>query len=225
VPVGIAGEGEEWRFGRGLVVMPDVVHRYDANGSNGSMFFVDPESTEGTWLRTTLADDITIIPEARLASATAELRTFVERPLEAMELAPLIRHCVASLCAGAPPARRLDERVIQVLRTIRGSDDLRVSLEHAAATVFLSPSRLQHLFKEQVGLPFRRYLLWRKLIRSIVSVGRERTLTDAAQASDFADAAHLTRTFQQMFGLPPSVMMRGEFFVIESPFVEGASPA
>ena len=40
----------------------------------------------------------------------------------------------------------------------------------------------------------------------------------AAQESDFADAAHLTRTFQQMFGLPPSVLMQGELFVIDSPF-------
>ena len=36
--------------------------------------------------------------------------------------------------------------------------------------------------------------------------------------ADFADAAHLTRTFSQMFGLPPSVMLRGRLFEIPSPF-------
>jgi AraC-like DNA-binding protein len=223
LPVGIAGEGEEWRYGRGIVVPPDVTHRYDANGSTGAMMFVDPESLEGVWLQATIGERIAIVPEARLVAATEEIRTFVERPLESMELGALIRHCVASLCAGAPPARRLDERVTGVLQWIRQSDDLRISLEEAAERVFLSPSRLQHLFKQQVGLPFRRYALWRKLTRAVVAIGRERSLTAAAQAGDFADAAHLTRTFQQMFGLPPSVMMRGEFFVIASPFEVGAA--
>jgi len=214
----IAEEDGEWRAGRGLIVMPDVVHRYGAFDGVGAMVFVDPESTEGTWLRTTVTEDITILPDARVELAGRELQRFIEQPLEAMDIGALIRHSVASFCAGAPPARRLDARITRVLKEVAESEDLRISAETAAASVFLSPGRFQHLFKQQVGLPFRRYMLWRKLTRAMLAIGRERTLTAAAQASDFADAAHLTRTFYQMFGIPPSVMMRGEFFVIESPF-------
>ena len=93
-----------------------------------------------------------------------------------------------------------------------------MSLDTAAGMAFLSPTRFAHLFKEQVGLPFSRYMLWRKLTRAMVAVASERTIAAAAHAADFADAAHLTRTFYQMVGMAPSALMRGEFIEIPSPF-------
>jgi len=208
----------EWQDARGFMVRQDAEHSYDGKGANGAMLFVDPESSEGVWLQSALTQDVTLIPEARLPPCITALRTFNERPLESPEIGQVIRDCVQSLCAGAPPLRRLDERVTKVLTAIRDSDDLRMSVADAAGMAFLSPSRFAHLFKEQLGLPFRHYMLWRKLTRAMVAIGREPTIAAAAQASDFADAAHLTRTFYQMFGIPPSVMLRGEFFEIASPF-------
>jgi len=69
-----------------------------------------------------------------------------------------------------------------------------------------------------VGLPCSRYMLWRKLTRAMHAIGSGRTNADAAHAADFADAAHLTRTFYQMIGIAPSALMRGGFAEIPSPF-------
>ena len=214
----IRASGGAWREGAGIIVRPDVEHSLNAQGCNGALLFVDPESSEGVWLRSLLTEDITIAPSARVQPCLSELRAFRDRPLESMDVGDLVRHCVRAFCAGAPPSRRLDARITKVLGKIRESDDLRMSLEDAAALVHLSPGRFAHLFKEQLGLPFRRYMLWRKLTRAMLAIGRESNLAAAAHASDFADAAHLTRTFHQMFGIPPSVMMRGEFFEIAPPF-------
>src|SRR5690606_12077554 len=115
-------------------------------------------------------------------------------------------------------------RVATVLTAVQNADDLRITLEDAAALVFLSPGRFAHLFSAHVGLPFRRYMLWRKLTRAMLAVGRGRSLTGAAHAAGFADAAHLTRTCNQMFGIPPSVMMRGEFFEIPPPLQLASGP-
>ena len=52
----------------------------------------------------------------------------------------------------------------------------------------------------------------------MLAIGSERTIADAAHAADFADAAHLTRTFYQMVGMAPSALMRGTFSQITSPF-------
>jgi AraC family transcriptional regulator len=217
-PVAVRCRHEEWRKARGIIVRPDVEHSFDCSGAFGAMIFVDPESSEGAWLLTQLTHDITPVPDARLTSPVSELRTFVEQPFAGMEIEALIRLCVRALTPGAPPMRHLDPRVTTVLNRIQASDDLRISLETAAAMAFLSPSRFAHLFKQQVGLPFSRYLLWRKMTRAMLAIGSERTIADAAHAADFADAAHLTRTFYQMVGMAPSVLMRGTFAQISSPF-------
>jgi len=215
---GIRGARGDWRCGQGIIVRPDAVHSFDARGSLGAMLMLDPESSEGTWLRKALLQDITLLPDTAFASCVAELRKFCAQPFASMAVRELIRHCVRSLCAGEPPTRQRDPRVTAVLNAVRESTNLRMSVETAAAMIHLSPSRFAHLFKQQVGLPFRRYMLWRKLTRATLAIARERTITAAAQAADFADAAHVTRTFQQMFGIPPSAMMQGEFFAIDSPF-------
>lgn len=222
--VAICGEAGEWRTGPGVIVRPDAVHSFNCSGALGAMLFVDPESAEGTWLRSSLRRDIAIVSGPRLASAAGELRKFIEEPFESMEIGELIRHCVQALSPGVPPARHLDPRVTAVLNTLRERDDFRISLESAAAKAFLSPSRFAHLFKEQVGLPFSRYLLWRKLTRAMVAIASERTISAAAHAADFADAAHLTRTFHQMVGMTPSVLMRGQFAECPSPFDVRAEP-
>lgn len=208
----------EWREAAGLIVRPDVEHSFDALGRTGAMLFVDPESVEGAWLASALTEDVTLVPASRLEGCVAELKALWERPIEGMEVGELVRHVIQALCPGALPTRKLDARIAAVLKTIRDRDDLRMSLEAAAETVHLSPGRFAHLFKDELGLPFRRYMLWRKVTRAMLAMGKERTIAAAAQRGDFADAAHLTRTFFEMFGMKPSVLMRGDFFEIASPF-------
>lgn len=215
----IADAAGDWRDCAAVIVRPDITHAYDGNGTIGAMLFVDPESVEGLWLRASLVSDVTVVPPLRAERCVVELRTFVEEPLAALGAPELIRHMIECLCAGPPPARRVDPRVTSVLNRIRESRDLRISLEDAAASVFLSPGRFAHLFTEHVGLPFRRYMLWRKLARAMLGVARGLNLAEAAHSADFADAAHFTRTCNQMFGIPPSVMLKGEFFEIDPPVV------
>src|SRR3954462_3391810 len=117
--------GGEWREGRGVIVRPDVEHSFNARGASGALLFVDPESSEGVWLQSVLADHITVAPAARLQGCLDELARFCERPLEGMDPGDLVRHCVRAFCAGAPPSRRLDGRMTTVLRKSREPDALR----------------------------------------------------------------------------------------------------
>lgn len=213
------GDDGEWLEGQGTIVLPDVTHSLDATNVLAALLFVDPESREGRWLRRSLSAPITTIPPERFECCLPGLRIFRDRPLDAVETTRLVTSVVRNLCVGPPPVHRLDERVARALELVRASDASRIPLEQVAAKVFLSPSRFARLFAEEVGLPFRRYVLWRKLSRALQLIGRGSTLSAAAHAGGFSDSAHLTRTFYQMFGMSPTAMLgRGELYEIPAPF-------
>lgn len=82
-----------------------------------------------------------------------------------------------------------------------------VRLTDIAPAVAMSPSGLTHRFTREVGMPFRRYVLWARLRRAAVLVQAGADLTTAAATAGFADGAHLSRTFRSLFGLPPSEVL------------------
>ena len=211
-------ENEPWRHMRGAIVLPDETHSFTGRNALVAMVFVDPESREGRWLRQSLREPVTSVPDARMDRIVPLVRQFDESPLEAMEPAELVKFMVTSLSAGAPPSRALDPRIVRAIEFMREADTPRLRLEDVADTVFLSPSRFAHLFSESVGLPFRRYLLWRKLNRAMLAIGRGTSISQAAHEGGFSDSAHLTRTFIQMWGMPPSLLMKGDFFEVPAPF-------
>jgi AraC-like DNA-binding protein len=86
-------------------------------------------------------------------------------------------------------------------------------LTEVADEVGLSPTRLTHRFTREVGIPFRALVPWLRVAAAVRTMqaararGVEGSLTHAAHAAGFADAAHLTRTFRALFGLPPSLVL------------------
>jgi AraC-like DNA-binding protein len=65
----------------------------------------------------------------------------------------------------------------------------------------LSESRFLHLFSEELGIAWRPYLLWRRMICAIQAMINNRSATDAAHMAGFCDSAHLSRTFRNNFGM------------------------
>ena len=78
--------------------------------------------------------------------------------------------------------------------------------EEVADEACLSPSRFRHLFVEETGMALRPYILWRRFISVWELLMAGESISAAAHAAGFADAAHLTRTSRSMFGIPPSAL-------------------
>ncbi|WP_252097591.1 helix-turn-helix domain-containing protein [Pseudoalteromonas sp. NBT06-2] len=65
----------------------------------------------------------------------------------------------------------------------------------------LSQSRFLHLFSQELGISWRPYLLWRRMMCAITAILKKSSATEAAYKAGFSDSAHLSRTFKNMFGM------------------------
>jgi len=102
----------------------------------------------------------------------------------------------------------VDSRISVALSFLRESPEQYGSLALLADKVHLSPSRLAHLFKHEVGVPVRRYVLWMKMRRALDLAIGGNSLTTAALSAGFADSAHLSRTVRAMMGIAPEFLFR-----------------
>lgn len=102
---------------------------------------------------------------------------------------------------GCPICTPTDSRIQKAKELIDNDDEKKLSLKWLANHVYLSESRLAHLFKEEVGVPLRKYLLWKRLISALKIILNGNNLTQAAHQSGFSDSSHLSRTFKSNFGL------------------------
>lgn len=117
-------------------------------------------------------------------------------------------HVVRALTQGVESATvtATDERILRATAYIREHLQVNVTLDEVAAHVFLSPGRFRHLFVEQTGMGLRPYVLWRRFILAWDLLTQGESISAAAHRAGFADAAHFTRTSNQMFGFPPSLL-------------------
>lgn len=104
-----------------------------------------------------------------------------------------------------PPA--MSDHVAIALAYLEQAIEGKPSLEEAALAASISPSRLTHLFTEEMGIPFRRFVLWLRLRRTVDEIAGGANLTEAAISAGFSDSSHLSRVFRESFGLSPSALL------------------
>jgi len=104
-----------------------------------------------------------------------------------------------------PQPDPLDLRIRRILDSLEKQPDC--TLEELASIARLSYKRASLLFAQNVGLPLKSFLLWKKLHRFerlAGEYGPTRSITEIAHEAGFVDSAHLCRTFQEIFRASPS---------------------
>lgn len=200
--------GDGWQDMAGVVVETDVEH--GLSGTRGLMGggWVEAESRLGLRLRDRVLGGApwVALDEDTAAAVAAEIVPCLDRAMGCEEAHAHWRAGIATLLGEPVDEPVVDERVQAVLDHLRTAPRPPPSVEDLAAIAHLSPSRLQHLFSEQVGVPIRRYLLWQRVLTAMALLAEGVSATRAAHAAGFADGAHLSRTTRRMNGVTPTDM-------------------
>ncbi|MBB3020382.1 AraC-like DNA-binding protein [Microvirga lupini] len=189
--------------GPAVIIGSNVPHAFEPEGKV-ALLFVEPESRAGQALTGRFAGAPVTRREAPcLGDAQDRLASLWTEPRPDNEIVETLgRQIVESIVGESLPPSTLDPRIARTLDWLTPRIGEGVGLAEASAIACLSDSRFSHLFAAEVGLPFRSYLLWRRLMLAVERISAGSSLTAAAHDAGFADSAHFSRTFHRMFGVP-----------------------
>lgn len=194
-----------WQEFRGVIIGPDAEHEFDSGGVAVANLFLDVESAD---YRGILQSGVEVgrslaVPQDLLQA----LRAFHDGVTGLASAPELCTRIVEALLGRTLARREIDPRVARVLELIGRQPAQKIRVARLADAVALSPSRLAHLFAEQVGVPIRRYRLWRAIREAIRLCLGGASLTEAAHATGFSDSAHFSNSFRDLFGMSPSLLL------------------
>lgn len=190
----------------GILVAADTAHAFDAR-THCLILLMEPESH--------LAQCITqrYLKHVSFALLPTEVCSLIRTELQTHTLSwDAVELFLRSLHEETCPQRHLESRIAYVLEWIDSLEQEgrweRVTLSEARGIAHLSESRFLHLFVEQMGLPWRRYVRWRRLLGAVMYASKGASLTESAHHAGFSDSAHFSRVFREMFGINPRAIVK-----------------
>lgn len=206
-------ESQEWQYEKGLLIKPNTKHQCDASNIPIVSLEIDSDTTLGEWILNNVIEGESYL---EYPSKKYEEVNFgrIDSALKNESWDELYAH-IRKIFRFDKETQltEKDERIENVVSFIHANINKTLSTDQMINVAFLSESRLLHLFKEQMGLPIRNYILWYRLKVATEKVINGDSLTTAAHAAGFSDQSHFTRSCVNMIGVPPSTITKNSKFV------------
>jgi AraC-like DNA-binding protein len=199
-------QGGAWQCGRMAVVQPYVPHQVATDGRLVQVLKIEAETV-----------NLQALPPPLLASGVVDDAAFVAR------VHAVVREMHAQgrdfdlaaadfdrLFFGGPLTRRcVDPRIQRVIDAIKRDPAVMAAAEDCAQSVHLSFSRFLHLFKQDVGAPFRSFRTWKRARSLLHYVNRDANLAHVALDTGYPDSTHFSHSIRQVYGLKPKDIFAG----------------
>lgn len=197
--------------GKCIVVNKNVKHAFSCNHAPCLSILIEPSSCFANELSAKMNGDYIIYEKenldtlqrnaAPLISATdkEQYLTFVQDFAEYFGIKRSVKD--------------IDERINKLLEILKNCDCYDHTIESFAREVCLSSSRLSHLFREQIGVPLKSYILFHQLERAFTAVLSGQSITDAAMSVGFDSPSHFAATVKKWMGVSVNATLKNSEFL------------
>lgn len=187
--------------GEMILLSPFVSHQVRVKPGRTLLFLIDPSSRLGEEIEKKFLQE-----KIYCNSLPEKLAPYLKKALEGY-LQTIFPDFWTSLGILSKEEKK-DERVDSILDGVKDHSLLFFSLPELADFVYLSESRLTHLFKETTGMSLKNYLLMRRMELAFRLVHEGMTITEAAHMAGFFDSAHLANVVRKTTGISLSEVFK-----------------
>lgn len=201
-------DGGDWLYCRSAMIPAGVVHELEVGGEPIAVLYIEPSVAGANAFKPLLGSCREL--NGGLVGNRGEfalMRELYENRYRSDWTADALRDLLDYAIRRSPqPA--IDRRLQKIVERLHSDDSEPMPLRLLAAQVGLSESRFQHLFCQQIGVPFRRYRAWSRMRHALTRIISGDNFTTAAHAAGFSDSPHFSHDFRKTFGAAPSVSLR-----------------
>lgn len=193
-----------------IVIDSNVLHHVRKNDNVGFLMFIEPTcSIAKQFKRKFTKYGFSVFQGSKLLSC---LNDFKKSPTQRAYL-QFIRNLFFLSDINLNQQTAYDQRVKQVIHWMEFSDCSEYSVKPIANKLAISPSRLEHLFKEQTGMPLKSYLTMHRLINAYQLLFGGASITEAALQSGFDSSAHFAMLNKKLTGVTASSILKDSEFL------------
>ena len=205
-------DGATWRSTDLAVVPPYQPHRVACDARLICSITIEPETVDLAALPAFMQRHVGAVPAGDVEAAAVLLRVRAAHAWlrELGSGGNLSTADFDERCFGQPLApRQIDVRIHRVLEDMRNEPSRSTTAQDCAAAAGLSFSRFLHLFKDEVGTPFRSLRTWKRARSLLHHVTRDATLVHVALDTGYPDSTHFSHSIRHVYGLKPRDLFAG----------------
>lgn len=189
---------------QGVIIRSDTVHKVKGGKGPVTSLYINPHTRLGKSINSRSTSNLLMLTRKSSALLLKYFDNSLGNHLTESDIKSFLNETLLGEATSEAAEIFHDERIRKIVDHIESAPNYDVRFADLLRICNLSESRLIHLFKAEIGITIRKYILWRRVQKALAAMCSGRSIRQSAQQAGFTDAAHFNRTFVSMFGLNPS---------------------